>query len=83
MTIVSTSVGERFRNGLCVVSIDNVPNAIFSHYVHGMTIGFQHPFYFVHPRDMLKRVIAEPRDALCISPIESLGSGPVKALGYL
>jgi len=35
MTMVSTSVGERFRNGLCVVSIDDVPNAIFSHYVHG------------------------------------------------
>jgi hypothetical protein len=67
---------------LCVISIDDVPSAIFSNYVHDMTIGFQHPLYFVHPRDMLKRAIAKPRDSLCVSPIVSLGRGPVKALGY-
>ena len=31
-----------FRNNLCVVSINDVPNAVFAHYVHEVTIGFQH-----------------------------------------
>jgi hypothetical protein len=43
------------------------------HYVHDATIRFQYAFHFAHPRNMLYRIIAEPRDSFRVSPIVSLG----------
>jgi len=36
----STSVGERFRNDLRIILVDHVANAVLSHDVYRMSIGF-------------------------------------------
>jgi hypothetical protein len=77
----SASVREWFRDSLRVIRMHDVANSIFLNEVHHATVRFQHAPYFVHPRYVLQRVIAEPRDASCVAPIVPFGGGPVKALG--
>jgi hypothetical protein len=65
-------ISEWLRDGLVLIFVDNVSDAMLPNDVNRVAISFCNAFELVHARDVIRGRISKPRDAFCGPTIASL-----------
>ena len=71
-------IGERFRDDLVFVLVDDVTDPLFAEHRHVVSVGLKHHFQLLHTGDVVGSGIAEPRNASGLSPFVALRTRPVE-----